>query len=327
MPICTRCQNNVSWCGPPVGRCQPCEFSVQQILVQFRGAFLAACSDGVLTPQEWAQLVGGLYQYRIAVPEAMAYVRPDAMSFVERVLAFATLDGEIAPDREIYLQQLCTTLMVPAEFFASIGQRVAANNKVWRVRRTGQLPTVTPTVRLDSDEICHLEVEAIYRRTTSTRVVDAHGRLIATSKSLIFLSPEGGTSAPWKSVMSVECESEYVYLELTKKAGNGLYRVREPAYVEAVIDTILRISRREIVSPGSASTRHIPQDVKTAVWQRDQGRCAQCSATPEFVSHLCDMNRVTGRRAVRRRHDASAAGLRRRSGGVRGARRAWWAAG
>ena len=46
-----------------------------------------------------------------------------------------------------------------------------------------------------------------------------------------------------------------------------------------VIDTALRIDRRQLLAgAGGNSPRAIPQHVKTAVWQRDQGRCVECGA-------------------------------------------------
>jgi HNH endonuclease len=71
-----------------------------------------------------------------------------------------------------------------------------------------------------------------------------------------------------------------VYLELSKGTGNGLYTVSDPTLVGAVLDTLVKISKRQLVVTKAADTsRHIPQDVKNAVWQRDGGKCVQCGSS------------------------------------------------
>ena len=81
--------------------------------------------------------------------------------------------------------------------------------------------------------------------------------------------------------MSAVVQNNGVYIELSKKTGNGFYAVSEPYTVAAILDTLARIAKREVLagSNGAADSRHIPQEVKIAVWQRDQGKCVQCGAS------------------------------------------------
>ncbi len=103
------------------------------------------------------------------------------------------------------------------------------------------------------------------------------GRFVATSKKLRFLSVSGGTEMGWNSVMRIQRQSGGIYLELSRKAGNGFYSVPEPLLVEATIDTLTRMAKRQLVGLNAdTNSRHIPQDVRNAVWQRDQGRCIEC---------------------------------------------------
>jgi len=84
----------------------------------------------------------------------------------------------------------------------------------------------------------------------------------------------------YKNVMRVQSDPQGVYLELSTRSGNGHYDVKDPIVAEAIIDSLTRITKRQLLIPQtSMESRHIPQGVKTAVWQRDQGKCAQCGAT------------------------------------------------
>ena len=66
---------------------------------------------------------------------------------------------------------------------------------------------------------------------------------------------------------------------VSKGTGNGLYTVSDPTFVGAILDTLVKISKRQLVVTKTDASRHIPQDVKNAVWQRDAGKCVQCGAT------------------------------------------------
>ena len=78
-------------------------------------------------------------------------------------------------------------------------------------------------------------------------------------------------------LMRVQVQSGGIYLELSRKTGNGFYSASDPLLLEAVIDTIVRMTKRQLVGLNSDnSSRHIPQDVRYTVWQRDQGKCVEC---------------------------------------------------
>jgi 5-methylcytosine-specific restriction endonuclease McrA len=51
--------------------------------------------------------------------------------------------------------------------------------------------------------------------------------------------------------------------------------VQDPYYVTALLRAVVRQHLRVTVL-NQTSSRAIPQDVKSAVWNRDGGRCVQC---------------------------------------------------
>lgn len=46
-----------------------------------------------------------------------------------------------------------------------------------------------------------------------------------------------------------------------------------------MLEGALRVAKRLVLPPGERDSRSIPADVKSLVWQRDNGRCVECSAT------------------------------------------------
>lgn len=250
-----------------------------QYLKLFRQAFLGYCVEGILSEQDWSCLQTAGTQDGIDPAEAVSYIRKDALHQIDRVLSFAASNGMIDDEEANRVDFLLQKLAVPEEVARPVLERLSFLCQLTRIRE-GALPTITPSVRLDSTEICHLETPATYYRVNTKSLSQTTGRLLVTNRKIHFLSPNGGTEIPWKSVMRVSSEPGGIYIELSRKNGNGIYEVESPLVVVAIIDTVLRLSRREILAPSTNTmTRHIPQEVRTAVWQRDQGKCVQCGAS------------------------------------------------
>lgn len=146
--------------------------------------------------------------------------------------------------------------------------------------QNGNLPHIRASVHLDTDEVCHLEVSAIYHKQNSKSVSMIQGRFIATSKKLHFLATSNTYTISWNNVLRANVTQQGgLYLELTRQGGTGHYTGLDGEYTAAVFDTLTRMAKRQIVSSKSGDAmRQIPQDVKAAVWQRDGGRCRQCGA-------------------------------------------------
>ncbi len=284
MPVCARCQKDTGILGAitfnrKAGRCGKCDAEVQKSLASFRQGFLAYTQDGVLADQEWQWLQSGAATERIDFMEALTFIRGDALHFLDRVLSFAAADGIILEEEEQAIHRLQQRLAIPPDIARPILDRLGYLRYLTRIRQ-GHLPTLQPSVRLDSDELCHLESGAVYHKVNAKSITQIQGRLLATNKKLHFLAQTGGSEIPWKSVMQVIFQPGGVYLELSRKGGNGFYAVQDPAMTQATLDTTLRINRREVLVPNAeAVSRHIPQDVRIGVWQRDQGRCIQCGVS------------------------------------------------
>jgi tellurite resistance protein len=282
MPTCKRCGKESSGFlaglkfNAATGRCSTCEKEAKKALDRFREAFLAFSQDGIISAEEWARLQRGVATDKIELEEALAHVRGDALNFLERTLAFASADGVITEDEENDFLRLRVDLAIPDALAQPTLERLEYLKKITAIRK-GILPTVKTTVRLDSDEICRLEAPATFLKVNAKSVVPIEGRFVATNKSLHFLSPKGGAEIAWKNVMRIDAQSDSIYLELNKKSGNGRYGVADPMLVEATLDALTKMAKHELLAPSPESdSRHIPHDIRLAVWQRDQGKCVQC---------------------------------------------------
>jgi len=284
MSVCSRCGKEVGVLSglltfnKQTNRCGKCESEVRNILNQFRQSFIQVCQDGILSNQKLQWLYGNISREQVDWNEALSFIRGDALHLMERALTLAAADGIITEDEAQYIYKLQQQLAIPPDLSRPLLERLQHLRYVSNIRQ-GNLPVVRPSIHLESDEKCHLEIAAAYQKVNTRSVKIIPGRFVATSKKLHFLSQTGGWTIQWSKIMRVERDSHSIYLELSTKTGNGCYSVSDSLLAEATIDALTRMSKRQLVMPQNGSSRHIPQDVKLAVWQRDGGKCVQCSAT------------------------------------------------
>ena len=288
--FCVRCGKTEGLLGQWLGinglnrstrRCSACEGEVKAAFVRLREDFEKAWEGGVLNTSLWNALWSRFESARTGTnrTQALEFLRPNALRFMERLVMMAASDGVITSEEEAYVRQISTFLELPNATQAPFIARLEHVKKTATIRE-GHLPRVSPeNTHLDAGELCHLNVDAIYHKVNTRSTTSISGRLLATNKKLIFLSPNGGWNIQFKNIMSAQATANFVHLELSTRSGNGNYTVADSQWCEAVITTLTRMAKRQLLSPQSDNpTRHIPQDVKNAVWQRDGGRCVQCSA-------------------------------------------------
>lgn len=144
----------------------------------------------------------------------------------------------------------------------------------------GKLPSYSTSVRLAASEICHLEMPATYHKRNKTSTTLIQGRFVATNGKLHFLAQTGTYTISWNSVLrvlSVKNRKDQLYLELERQGGTGYYTVPDAELAIILFDTLTQMTKRQILL-SKENNRQIPQHVKTAVWQRDGGQCAQCGS-------------------------------------------------
>lgn len=277
-------------CGRPlrthhfggVAPCRWCETDVHGFLRSWHDqAWQVLTTDG---PQghAWEGLWTALRYQRIDLTTGRAVMRPLAVAFLERVVAFAFADDEIEQDELDNFHRFSSILQAAADLgpaaahIMKLRERMERGRALTRVRG-GDLPRESRSnLHLEPDEILYLDVEATQIKYLASGPRRTPGRLIGSSKKLRFVGAGTGAELQWAKVVSVACEYETVVVSATTARGGGSYGVRDAEYVAAVLEGALRVAKRLVLAPGQRDTRSIPQHVKAEVWQRDGGRCCQC---------------------------------------------------
>jgi HNH endonuclease len=175
----------------------------------------------------------------------------------------------------------------------------ARQQQLYAIRQGNLLPIsfYSHLLYLDSDEICHMNVQAIYHKQTKQQVVQLPGSLIATSKKLYFLGGNKSTTIQWSNLMNISIRQGYVpqggiFLTLSKGAGAGFYAVQDWELVAAILDAEVKIAKRQLLPQGNMfhqqANRAIPQHIINQVFQMYNGRCAECGAYGKGVELQVD---------------------------------------
>jgi hypothetical protein len=105
------------------------------------------------------------------------------------------------------------------------------------------------------------------------------GTLFVTSLRILFVCPEYPLEIPIANVNAAKINSTTLDLIGKTATSTQSFCAQDPELIAAHIDRSVKAFHRQVdVGFEEGAGRHVPQDVKTAVWQRDGGKCVQCGA-------------------------------------------------
>ncbi|MFI6777232.1 TerD family protein [Nocardia sp. NPDC050412] len=271
-------------CGNPRRRklfgglapCQSCEHEIEEFLTHWHTQAWRALTAAGPRGAEWDALWASLRYQRIDEGLGRAALRDVALTYVERLVAFAFADGEIEQTEFEAFEYAIEELALSGPLVEDLRRRMYRGRTLSRLRG-GDLPVVrTPGLHLDPEEKVHVDLPAVHVRQLARGPKLTDGRLIASNKKLRFVGTDTGTELPWNRVVSVHVEQRSVVVAATSSRGGAIFDVDDPDYVAAALEGALRVAKRLVLTPGQRDTRSIPQEVKAEVWQRDGGKCVEC---------------------------------------------------
>lgn len=257
------------------------EEAVATNLPVIRDAYLALfrrfAEDGVLSEDEMAELARFRQATGLSIQQAAQISQLDAATLFSRTAALLSQGAHVrAADRQ-QLVSLAEALELPASLLAPGFAQFDYALNLANISR-GQLPTVTSNVVLRSTEVCHYDTPCRHLYSTRTRTVQVQGTLTVTDARVIFTG-ERSFEFRTRRILNVHTYTNAVDLAVSGNRGQGRYYVQDGQVLGAILSALVRAyNRHGFEDLDNIRSRHIPDDVKVAVWRRDAGRCVRCSA-------------------------------------------------
>jgi HNH endonuclease len=209
------------------------------------------------------------------------------MNIIER----AFLSEGVSPQLEQEVYRNFQVLRMPPDLGQSVIHRLHYLRNLSEIR-WGHVPIIHAGIHIDSDEVAHFSLSTAYhKQNKQIRFVPGH--LIGTNKKMYFISQTGKDSMTldWNNVVRVDAypyspqfQSQLIQMQVAKGAGGGYYSVPDSLYAKTIIDTLVRLWKRQLVLYKEQSTQgEIPKHIQNAVMQRDGGRCVQCGYSGEYI--------------------------------------------
>lgn len=198
---------------------------------------------------------------------------------------------------EVAIYQQLSTARMPRDLGDPVVGRLRYLRQLTEIRY-GNLPRIPTSIHLDSDEYAHFEWRVIYFKPNKN-IKQVPGRLIGTNKKCYLISDSGtdSTTIDWNNVGEVSerplrltntirrngqiyrtyQDFQTLHISVTKGSGGGGYSVPDILYGRVMIDTLVRMWKRQLVV-WTENKAHgaVPEHVQVQVRQRDKNRCVQC---------------------------------------------------
>jgi tellurite resistance protein len=240
--------------------------------------FRRIARDGVITPEEQEELRRSKAALAISDADASEIIQEEAIALYKQWFATVIQDGIVTTEEErwlAWLQEwtgLCDADLEPYHRRIEKVRRLA-------MYRKGSLPSVRTKIMLEGGEICHWDRPCVYLYETRTKRIRVDGQLVVTSAQVYFIAPSKSLSFKPSRIMDIRCWSDGMELRVNSRQGSGHYLTADADELEAILVGV--VAKHKFLlseSYSSAKTRHIPDDVKRAVWDRDAGKCVRCAA-------------------------------------------------
>lgn len=264
------------------GMCRVC---LNEKLATFAQSYRARLLESHRLPKQEEIREVAAHAQAIGIQPAVAFqhVKSESIDLLQRVFVMAKDDGIIEPKEEQYLLMLQRELYLHPDDYAAM-QAELEYIKIIQQIREGNPPIVRPSIILPSAEICYWDTPVTYHKVLTASVKQLYGNLILTDKKVRFVSLHGGFEFLLSKIAAVNYQHPGgINLQLTRAQGNGYYAVQNGEMLCEILSVILNKHNRRAVYK-QAGSRTIPQEVKSAVWQRDSGKCVQCGAA-EYLEY------------------------------------------
>lgn len=226
--------------------------------------------------QQQAQAIGSDLQ------EVSKGLPTETAAFFNRELARLGSSGACSEQTGKVLFQYLKCLSVEPGLSNHVVIRLNALREIEQIRSGQAKPILVANglVVRNSEVVWHECLAAFVVRKRSDDAELHQGALYVTSMRLVFMSRTCPTEIELSHINAVEVDGDRLFLTGRSQGKSSEFVVSAADLTSEHIRQVIRVFHRHTdVGFEKGNSRHILPSVKTAVWQRDGGKCVQCGAT------------------------------------------------
>lgn len=234
---------------------------------------------GVLTDVEFEELATYALATGMNLSNVLAVAKQEVLDLYSALVSDICADKIITDDEVSMINKYENLFQIPHKEISNYRRKLDLIIQLTNIKK-GILPTVRTDKLINTAEICHWHSACRYEYVMpSGNLKEYGGELIVTNKRVIFNSDEKSFEFRPGKIIEVTTRHSSVSLRCSTKTGQGDYAVRDVTLLGAILEQLARSYIYEIDSEnGDSRSRHIPDHVKVAVYQRDGGRCVKCGS-------------------------------------------------
>lgn len=222
-----------------------------------------------------------------SLEQALYDARSISLDHYRRRFTFYRQDGIFDPEEVAALNHVQQFCRLSNSDVASYHAEIQQQQRLHAIRN-GQLPKQGTSRMLDGDELCHwdstCQLKVTRSRTHQGKTIlvpeTISGQLTVTSKRILFTSPTKSFEFRPEKIVDLDLYPQTVTVQTSGPQGTGEYWVHRADELEAVLTGLANLRKFKTVEQFSSTrSRHIPRNVKQAVWARDGECCVQCQST------------------------------------------------
>lgn len=250
-----------------------------------RGIFAAAVADNQPVLDALDRMITTATKLGLSREVVLKAIQSQAVRYVEHALADAKEDDVLTPEEEESLRQLVQSFDLPSDVQAYILAELQQLRLLTNVR-IGKLPTRNaPTgVNVKAGELVHYHGQSLWRclrLLKSGPKTDTHdGFLTITDSRILFSSPTKSETYGFAKIVSHDVSRGVISVQLKNMPTQQFICLEGGRIPAAIFESALRMANQTLMNQDeNRRSRHIPREVRQRVWQRYNGRCADCDAS------------------------------------------------
>lgn len=253
---------------------------IKKYELQFGGLLEKVLEDGALTENEIKEIDNFCIKHGLDKKKLFKQSSSLINNFLHFTLTNAIADQVVTQSEKDLITRLCDYFKPDQNIINEINSTIQRVNHIAKIKKGDIVPIQTHEIVVKNSEIVYFHIKNVTLIIQRKNKEYYSGDFFITSERLVFKS-EKSKNILISNIISYENNKQNVLISSKVANQSCVFYVGEHSdLVEAYIDqSVKRFHRQLNLRQTASDTRYIPQEVRSAVWQRCNGKCVECGST------------------------------------------------